>query len=332
MRFIDLERLREISDWPPGRQPYPNMKIERWRERQEAMLTSLQNATTARERADIIDRNGDLWSEVKIHMRRRSHDKCWYCETKIIDNPGDIDHYRPKKKVEESPDHQGYWWLAFEWRNWRFVCRFCNSDNRDQETGHVSGKANHFPLVDDNESRRAKGPKDCDYEDLRRYERPALLDPTVRDDIGLITFTNEGVPVPVATNEHLVKYKRAKKSIEVYHLDRSALNNHRKKVYIKAERYVRAYLKYRDRWERDQSDEAEEKMSEAGYELAHMIAHDAEYSATVIAYLEKYFLLHPQETWIMTLLTTPSEPVYASGYMPAASVNPGATEEKDTRS
>src|SRR5690242_19769378 len=61
MRFIDLERLREISGWPPGRQPYPNMTIERWRTRLQAVQAALQNATSAKERADIIDKNGDLW-------------------------------------------------------------------------------------------------------------------------------------------------------------------------------------------------------------------------------------------------------------------------------
>lgn len=321
MRFIDLERLREIRDWPPGRQPYPNMTIDKWRERLQAVQASLQNAKTSRERGEIIDKNGDLWSEVKFYMRRHSHGKCWYCEAKIKGFPGDIDHYRPKKRVTEALDHEGYWWLAFEWRNWRFVCRLCNSDNKDQETGHVSGKANHFPLVDDDESRRVKNPEDCDYEDLWRRERPALLDPTVQEDIGLITFTSEGVAVPAETDESLIKHKRARQTIEVYHLDRSALNNDRKKVYIQAERQVRAYLKHQTRWERDQTDEDHEKAYEARKALALLIAHDAEYSETAIAYLREYFLRHPQETWILTLLTTPSEPVYASVSIPIAGVD-----------
>lgn len=318
MRFIDLERLREITDWPPGWQPYPNMTIDKWRERLQAVRDNLQNATTAQERGKIIDDNGDLWSEVKFHLRRYSCDKCWYCETKVIGYPGDIDHYRPKKRVTEAPEHEGYWWLAFDWRNWRFVCRFCNSANKDQETGHVSGKANHFPLVDDDETRRVKSRIDCDYEDLWRYERPALLDPTVREDIGLLTFTSEGVPIPVETDKQLIKYKRADKTIEVYHLDRSSLNNARKKVYVLAERLVRAYLKHQSKWEKEQSDEDREKAKEASHALAHMIARDAEYSETAITYLREYYLHHPQETWIIILLSTPSEPVYANIHVPGS--------------
>jgi len=312
MRFIDLERLREIPDWPPGRQQFSTRTPDAWKARLETARAELEKAATQEERGKIIDRYSDLWSEVKIHLRRRSFDKCWYCETSTKGFPGDIDHYRPKKGVEEAPDHEGYWWLAFEWRNWRFVCRFCNSENKDHETGEVGGKANQFPLLDNDESRRIKSREEYEeYEDLWR-ERSALLDPTVREDTDLITFTSEGVAVPAEKDERLVKHKRAKVSIKVYHLDRSSLNNSRKKIYIKAEKLVKAYRKYMSKWDSEQNHDDLERALEAGKELGLMIAHDAEYSAATITYLQEYFYSHPQETWVIKLLTSPSEPIYAS--------------------
>lgn len=44
--------------------------------------------------------------------------KCAFCETKLLDAPKHIEHYRPK-------DH--YYWLAYSWDNLLLSCGSCNS-------------------------------------------------------------------------------------------------------------------------------------------------------------------------------------------------------------
>lgn len=327
MRFIDLERLEELPDWPPGRRPYPNYTPQQWRERLAKARTELNNAPDSEARSKIFTRYSDLWSEVKVHLRVQSHDKCWYCETSTRSFPGDIDHYRPKGKVTESAGHPGYWWLAFEWRNWRFVCRYCNSPNKDLETGKVSGKGNKFPLLYDDESRRIKSPDAYEaYEELWS-ENPALLDPTEREDISLITFTSEGLPEPVEKDEKRTTYKRAKASIETYFLDNTRLKNERKKIYAQVTRHVEKYDRYMRKWETGHNRSDYTIAREAGKALGRMIAPDAEYSMTAIDYLQQYLRLHPDWSWINTLLTSPSEPVYSSIYVPVAGADSGAADE-----
>lgn len=105
------------------------------------------------------------------------HDKCAYCETRVgAAGPLDVELYRPKGGVAESPSHSGYWWLAADWQNLLLSCPDCNRQRKHQDSGQwtVSGKANRFPLAD--ESKRAFGPHD----ELDR-EAPLLLNPCVDD-------------------------------------------------------------------------------------------------------------------------------------------------------
>lgn len=79
-----------------------------------------------------------LWTEkwCKQAFRSVQHDKCGYCERKLVE-PASIDHYRPKgalarlggdgeaRVVRDS--RLGFWWLAFEWHNYVATCFDCNS-------------------------------------------------------------------------------------------------------------------------------------------------------------------------------------------------------------
>src|SRR5262249_6192965 len=55
------------------------------------------------------------------------HEKCAYCESsyRAVDSC-DVEHYRPKGGVTESPKHRGYWWLAAHWQNLLPSCPPCN--------------------------------------------------------------------------------------------------------------------------------------------------------------------------------------------------------------
>lgn len=119
------------------------------------------------------------------------HEKCAYCETsyRAVDAL-DVEHFRPKGGVSESPGHPGYWWLAAVWWNLLPSCPPCNQRRRhvtfkpgmtleefetalQKEPKQTSGKSNSFPLRGGNWIADENG--DLDAED------PLLINPTKRN-------------------------------------------------------------------------------------------------------------------------------------------------------
>lgn len=139
--------------------------------------------------------------------------KCWYCESRFRMRLLEVDHYRPKAAVRGDNDYKselGYWWLAFDYRNFRLSCQICNR----LETGDdnvTRGKGTWFPLVDEN--KRAYNNKDVGN------ETPLLLDPTNAADARLLVFFADGRVEPSSLDPNSLDYQRAKRSIDVYHLN-----------------------------------------------------------------------------------------------------------------
>ncbi len=298
MRYIDIERLEELEDWPPGKHPHQKLSPEKWRERLTKAEEELRNATDGKTRSALFAKYSNLWGEVKEDYRVLSHDKCWYCETSTHRIPGDIDHFRPKGGVAGTK-HPGYWWLAFDWRNWRFACRYCNSQFTDPDTKMVGGKGNYFPLLDGEKCRISN---ECDYEDLCE-EDPLLLDPTDQQDTELLTFTRDGLPRPVEEDEKAVNYRRSQKSIRLYHLDHSRLARERRRIYLQVRNLVLDYQRFWNEWEAEHDRSAQALAKRAAKSLGRLIAPDAEYSMTARAYLKEYRKDDPQWVWIDRLLT-----------------------------
>lgn len=161
-----------------------------------------------------LNKNGSLsaedfkgknyWSEVKKDLSQFQHGKCCFCERGRDSNrESDVEHFRPKlaNKNQPAPNHNGYWWLAYDWDNLFFVCSECNS----------TYKKNLFPLID--EAARAIK-KDDDIS----QERPYLLNPVADDPEQFIIYdyTNDKIPVPVGSaNDHS---GRGAKTIELFGL------------------------------------------------------------------------------------------------------------------
>lgn len=78
--------------------------------------------------------DGNL-SRVVDAMNRYYLYKCAYCEriTKA-----DVEHYRPKNKVDDEKHHNGYYWLCYEWTNLIPSCITCNREG---------GKHSKFPII-----------------------------------------------------------------------------------------------------------------------------------------------------------------------------------------
>jgi hypothetical protein len=143
--------------------------------------------------------------------------KCWYSEASLQECEGQVEHYRPKRRLHGA-GHDGYWWRAFDWRNLRLAHPTVNRRKTDYLTGKLVGKGSYFPLRD--EAGRAHNSVE------ETNEEPILLDPIVPADTLLLCFSEEsGAPRPRYSkekNEWL--HQRAAESIDYYHLDEASWN------------------------------------------------------------------------------------------------------------
>jgi uncharacterized protein (TIGR02646 family) len=274
VRFIDPDLVRR--NLPAG-----------WDQQAEDAATAVASVEPTR-RSAAVNARSPLWQATKHALKSASQEKCWYCESIDVRSDNAVDHFRPKNAVAECPDHEGYWWLAFRWDNYRFCCTFCNSYRRDQATRNGGGKAANFPLRD--EAHRARTPLDS-LED----EEPMLLDPTVAADPGFLWFdeTGEANPNPACcSNVNGYAYQRAKSSIELYHLDHTDLVERRKGLCREIRRAVTQADRYFQKYDAGDGT-AREAFQNAVDALRTHLLMTAEYSATAKAMLMGLRGAHP---------------------------------------
>ncbi len=98
--------------------------------------------------------------------------KCCFCETNVAAGAyWHIEHFRPKKRVANLKNHQGYYWLGYEWSNLMLSCNRCNNK-----------KGNKFPISDE----------------TRRVRTPVL------DSTGFVTTDYCNISSPVFSNEQAI--------------------------------------------------------------------------------------------------------------------------------
>jgi len=188
VRYVDVAMLA----LPPG-----------WIARATAAAEAVANG-------DDIDNYANVWRDLKNGLADLLHDKCWFCETPVERSDNAVDHFRPKGRVSDAAHpHSGYRWLAFDQRNFRYACTFCNSRRKGVDSVTVGGKADRFPLVTEANRLYANGPL--------AQEEPVLLDPCVLTDCKLLGCQREDGK-PCATSDDPTDKLRAEQSIEILHL------------------------------------------------------------------------------------------------------------------
>ncbi len=232
MRYVDKDKIEEYlpSDWDERARAALEYVEEKMAVIQSmAQVQGKSQAETEKlvkkARANAIAKKAELWSYAGQHIRNVMHDKCWYCESYESRSDMPVDHFRPKSSVAECPDHPGYWWLTFDWENYRFSCTYCNSRRVDVEGRTAGGKQDHFPVFSPPGWALSK---DDDW----RTERPVLLDPTNPDDTHLITFHENGFPRETVHDEQDEEHIRARESIRFYHLDHQKAVRDRKRIAV----------------------------------------------------------------------------------------------------
>lgn len=160
----------------------------------------------------------NYWGISREVLHKHQNSKCCYCERiRELKRESDLEHFRPKAKVEEDSAHFGYWWLAYDFNNYLFSCKICNEDY----------KKSKFPLVNP-DSRAYK-----ETDDLA-LEHPYLINPYDENPEDFIGYYWEGykskyVKMISKTSDTL---KRAERTAEVAGLNRISLMEERSRLLI----------------------------------------------------------------------------------------------------
>lgn len=188
--------------------PFPPHLPARWNKICAARIAKVDELDEHVLRSDYIKKHAS-WGVLKKWLANISGDKCWYCEAKSSRAPFDVDHFRPKLGITvdgvELKNHNGYYWLAYEWWNFRLACQRCNRPEKD-DSGTLHGKSNEFPIHD--ERLRCVLPSGS-----LNLELPRLLDPCVQADCELLAHGLDGEVKPLAS-EGSWEYQRARYTID----------------------------------------------------------------------------------------------------------------------
>ena len=236
MRYVDSSdvELELPDDWENqvcAAKAYVKRKVQEAEEKaiQQGKSQEELQSSILKVRKKAINAKSEIWVNAGKAVCKVMSDKCWYCEAKETRSDMPVDHFRPKNNVAECKEHQGYWWLAFNWENYRYSCTYCNSRRVDVET--EGGKQDHFPLLN---------PKNRVFDEKGdlNAEHPVLIDPCDIDDVRLVAYLPNGEPREIDQDDNSESFIRANRSIYFYHLNHYKAVRRRKQLAITIRQHV----------------------------------------------------------------------------------------------
>ncbi|WP_316850683.1 HNH endonuclease family protein [Pedobacter agri] len=199
MIFIDITKYKPSKEWLVKAQ---------------AVKDLVKAETDYRKKLEIIEKHKALWGELKEDLRSLSNNKCWYSESVDASAHSHVDHFRPKGKVVEKnkTEREGYWWLAFDYLNYRYSGGAGNVRKKDK-----------FDVIKNKCTK-----EEDDLEDEVIY----LLDPCKRADVGLLNFIENG---EITYSAELADWNKERViyTIETLNLNFNMLIEERAKVWKK---------------------------------------------------------------------------------------------------
>lgn len=145
--------------------------------------------------------------EVRKLLVEKQHNKCCFSEAKFVGDYSDVEHFRPKGRVDDyttnTSHYPGYYWLAFDWDN-LFLCK-----TRLNSTE----KRNYFPLYNEHERNRSHHDN---FSELNK-----LIDPSKEDPRDYIRFHLDE-PISIDTDN------RGKFNIDFFNLTHSEFEEARR--------------------------------------------------------------------------------------------------------
>lgn len=206
MIYIDIDNYEPSQDWL---------------NRADAITQQLLLAVDYAARIVIINANQHMWTELKQQLSNARNRKCWYSESVNDFAHCHVDHFRPKVKAldDNGDDQGGYWWLAFDWMNYRYA----------GPAGNVR-KKDYFSVF----NFKATQPADSlENEDIY------FLDPTEPDDPAKLKYDNEGKVFPKSADQASRDYLRAEYTIRRMNLNMVGLVEGRRDKYRRTFRLIR---------------------------------------------------------------------------------------------
>lgn len=264
MRYIPLKE----TGGPRNPDGSPN---QNWLDRANALLQQLVVAPDHAARCTIIDANQALWGELREWLLSLSNDKCWYSEARDVFSYLDVEHYRPKKGLKRkvrAVEQPGYWWLAFDWANYRICGQVGNKK-----------KGTFFPLS-------AASPV-ATYGGLgTNNEIPLLLDPIVEGDPELLSFNEDGSATP-HTDAAPIEKLRVEETIRRLNLNYCRLTRARQRVWQRCRQLIEECRAVATGNPEALGPADIEAARQKRAELRRMVRGDAEFSAMAKACLMK---------------------------------------------
>lgn len=274
MRFIDFEGKTPVNtpaDPDYSWTPWTQARWQAWLDKSDEYLreiTRLHESGDKKARNEYIDAHSSHWGELKDWLRVLSKGKCWFFEVRDLASHWDVEHFRPKKeakgfetKEEKAEVRDGYWWLAFEYSNYRLAG---NVPNRK--------KGGFFPLHE--KSLCSEYNNRCE-----ESESPFLLDPTNQDDVLLLAFDEEGkaIPAPNSSPWELQRVEETARRLKLN--EHTPLTEARRKVWQEVNRTLDEYVKWKSQSSSGVNPVAKEKMKAALEKLHDLTSDEAELSA-----------------------------------------------------
>jgi hypothetical protein len=264
MIFIDLEhKLPTDTELPPNIR-WSQADWDAWLAESVRLVKELAKLNTAgnlKERNQLIDANSAHWGKLKPWLLTLSDGKCWFTEARDIASHLDVEHFRPKKAARNAkgPERDGYWWLAFDFMNFRIAGTVPNRK-----------KGAWFPLRYG--SRCSSFTRRCEGDEI-----PHFLDPTNAHDVTLLAFDEEGkaVPAPGVSRWEFVRVRRTVERLKL--TEHQALTEERRKVWQRVTTHISNYK--RALAEARHSAAARERAKNEAREIAKLTKSSAELSA-----------------------------------------------------
>jgi uncharacterized protein (TIGR02646 family) len=239
---------------------------KKWLDKASELLSELENSNNIEERNKLIDKNHRFWKLFKDSFKELSHGKCWYSETKNPYSHLHIDHFRPKKRVEDifdkaNPIRDGYWWLTYDYKNYRLCGSVGNTKKGDHFAVKYNKVGNPAPICD---------------------EVYYFLDPTVKDDVKLLNFDNNGDVKPAAPESfEKWNFDRAKYTIDYLDLNYSDLKEIRKLKWQEATEIIKNVSKLNAVFNQEPTNQNKYNKDAEIEKLRKMLSPDQDLTSTV---------------------------------------------------
>ena len=265
MIWIDLRHKLPTDTDIPGWAPWTKQQWQQWLDESRKLadqLAMLDAEGKRDERNALIDSNSNHWGKLKPWLEALSGGKCWFSETRQPYSHYDVEHFRPKKEAKgiDAPARDGYWWLAFDYTNFR-LCG--NVGNRK--------KGGWFPL--------RKGSLCSSYTNrCEEAESAYLLDPIDDNDVALIAFDEEGkvIPMPGISDWDQQRVHETTKRLKLN--EHVRLTDERRKVWQKVDKLIDEFNEAKQRCFQGDNPVAKERMSQVRARMREMTHASADLS------------------------------------------------------